>query len=596
MNQVNKEQMFLATTALEDFWDTTKPIVFLGDWCLRYSRRSVWEPLHGEVLQGIWKDKKKFIDAYLYLQDVYERLLQKMVELLDEAHGEQHNIRYWRIIIGPWLFHYIDVLYDCYLCIQQAKLKYQSFDTIVLSEDSFITPRSTFEFYLLSQDDPYNLQIYSRILSSEGKIFRQKPYKIVGREHFDSPSQKNVSRFLKDKFITLYSYLVAMTDAGKSVFLSEPYFSRVSILKLFFKSNGTVKPIFSRNVKIREVVKNMNMRRLFEKISLSDNDFEKLLLRLLPLDIPYVFLESYKIAEKKSSLYPTKPRAIVSAISWYYDEYFKIWAAAAAESGSFICSVQHGGNYGLDQYNQALDHEIAIADRFYSWGWLYPEYHKRIVPIAANKLVGKEKPKRENKNNQILFAGTASFRYLLRLQYPTNNYLNKYYEDQIKFIQNLNQNYEKLVTYRSFIRDYGLDITQRIKNKCPNLLIEGWGVSFQKRLMNCKLFVCDHLSTVHAEALSLNIPTILFWDPETYIHRAEAHKYIESLHAIGILHYSPESAASKVNEVYDNIDDWWHERKRQLAISEFCDHYAKSSPNAINEWVGEFKKIIEPVQ
>ena len=61
MNQADKERVFLATTALEEFWDTTKPIVFLGDWCLQYSRRNVWEPLNGEILQGIWKDKKRFL-------------------------------------------------------------------------------------------------------------------------------------------------------------------------------------------------------------------------------------------------------------------------------------------------------------------------------------------------------------------------------------------------------------------------------------------------------------------------------------------------------------------------------------------------------
>jgi hypothetical protein len=43
------------------------------------------------VHQVIWKDKNRFIDAYMYLQDVYQRLLQKMAASLDEVHGEQHG-------------------------------------------------------------------------------------------------------------------------------------------------------------------------------------------------------------------------------------------------------------------------------------------------------------------------------------------------------------------------------------------------------------------------------------------------------------------------------------------------------------------------
>jgi len=96
---------------------------------------------------------------------------------------------------------------------------------------------------------------------------------------------------------------------------------------------------------------------------------------------------------------------------------------------------------------------------------------------------------------------------------------------------------------------------------------------------------------VHAEALSLNVPTILFWDPDSMICRREAITRLDNLRAVGILHDSPESAAKMVNEVYDNVDDWWNDRERQLARFDFCDQFAKNSPNAIDEWTNEFRKI-----
>jgi len=582
--------VFLATTALEDFWDTTKPVVFLGDWCCRYSRRNVWEPLNGEVLQGIWKDKKRFIDAYMYLQDVYERLLQQMAALLDEVHGEQHNIRYWRIIIGPWLFHYIDVLYDRYLSIQTAKSKYPFFDTIILSEDSFITPRSTLESHLLSQDDPYNLQIYSRILSVEKNNFRQKSSDIIERKV--QPIRKNnLLGVIKKKFFTTCARSIILAKTGKTVYLVAPYFPKSSIIKIFLKSKGIVKPIFHANEEIPVATSNNNMRSFFKKVSLNNDEFEKLIVQLLPYDIPYSFLESHKMIKKESLSYPSKPRAIMSWVSWYFDEKFKIWAATAAESGCSLYGVQHGGNYGIDQYMQALDHEVTITDKFYSWGWNDSELKERIVPMTMSIAIGKKKFEKNNKNTKILFAGAATPRYLYRLQYANNNHLEKYYQDQIRFLKRVGLSYQRFISYRAFIQDYGFDISKRIQNACPNLIMEGWDIPFQESLMNCKLFVCDHLSTVHAEALSLNIPTILFWDPESNIYRTEARRSLENLHALEILHYSPESAASKVNEVYDNVDDWWTERERQSARLEFCDHFAKNSPNAIDEWANEFRKI-----
>jgi len=590
MNQENKERVFLATTALEEFWDTTKPIVFLGDWCCRYSRRNVWGPLNGEVLQGIWKDKKRFLEAYIYLQDVYERLLQQMAKLFDEVHEEKHDIRYWRIIIGVWLFNYIDVLYDRYLSIQTAKSKYPFFDTLILSEDSFITPRSTLESYLLSTDDPYNLQIYSRILSVEKNDFRQN-FSDILRRKAQQIRKKNLLGVIKKKFITTWARSITLAKTEKSIYLVGSYFSKSSLIKIFLKSKGKIKPIFSINGEIPVATPNNDMRSFFKKVSLNNNGFENLIEQLLPYDIPYSFLESYKMIKKESLNYPSIPRAIMSWVLWYFDEKLKLWAAAASESGCSLYGAQHGGNYGIDQYMKALDHEVTITDKFYSWGWNDSEIKERIVPMTVSIAFGKKKFEKNNKNTKILFAGTSSSRYLYRLHYPTNNHLKKYFEDQIRFFKSVGLSYNKFIRYRAFIEDYGLDISKQIQNACPDLVMEDWDIPFQESLMHCKLFVCDHLSTVHAEALSLNIPTILFWDPESYIHRAEARRYLENLHAVGILHYSPESAASKVDEVYDNVGDWWNDRERQLARLDFCDNYAKYSPKAIDEWINEFKKI-----
>jgi len=584
------DKVFLATTALEDFWDITKPIVFLGDWCLRYSRRSVWENLNKEVLDGIWKDKRKFHDAYLYLQEIYELLLKQMAELLDEVHEEHHNIRYWRIIIGPWLFHYLDVLYDRYLCIEQAMEKYKYYDTIILNEESFVTPRSTLEFVLLSVDDPYNLQIYSRILSAKECNFKKKSYNLTKSED-QNISKNNILKNIKRKIITKFMHSIALADANKSVYLVDPYFSNKSIIKLFLKTKGKVKPIFTTEEKLPDATPNQNMRNCFKNISLNNDKFQKIIANYLAYDIPYVFLESYKMIKKESFNYPSKPKAIVSWVSWYFDEKFKIWAAIASEAGSSLYGVQHGGTHGIDKYMQSMDHEIAITDKYYSWGWNYPEFHERIVPMPASKIIGRNKFKKNKNNNRILFAGNAFPRYLYRLQYPTNNHMKKYCDYVIKFIKSVNLAYQKFINYRAFIQDYGLDIVKRIQNTYPDLVMEDWDIPFQESLMNCKLFVCDHLGTVHAEALSLNVPTILFWDTESIINRTEVNGYFSNLNATGILHYSPESAANKVSEVYDNVDDWWSDRERQSARLEFCDKFAKISPNAIDEWSNELNKI-----
>ena len=48
---------------------------------------------------------------------------------------------------------------------------------------------------------------------------------------------------------------------------------------------------------------------------------------------------------------------------------------------------------------------------------------------------------------------------------------------------------------------------------------------------------------------------------------------------VGIIHLTPESAAKQVNEVWDNIDEWWLGDKVQEAKREFCKKYARVSEN-----------------
>jgi len=77
-------------------------------------------------------------------------------------------------------------------------------------------------------------------------------------------------------------------------------------------------------------------------------------------------------------------------------------------------------------------------------------------------------------------------------------------------------------------------------------------------LENCRLYVCDHLSTTFAEALAANKPTVLFCNPETNRLRLDAQPYFDLLRNSGILFDTPETAASAVAAVYGDVEAWWN--------------------------------------
>ena len=72
------------------------------------------------VLPYHWDDRNKLYKDYLNLRDLYEQVLVDLSQKLNGLHGVDHSVRYWRIILGYWLFDFIQVLYDRYSCIKTA--------------------------------------------------------------------------------------------------------------------------------------------------------------------------------------------------------------------------------------------------------------------------------------------------------------------------------------------------------------------------------------------------------------------------------------------------------------------------------------------
>ena len=71
---------FLATTAIESCWDTTKSILFLGRWCQLYNRKSFIEKLDCRLMDSPFQGENDAHNAYVYIDDFYEKILPFIVE------------------------------------------------------------------------------------------------------------------------------------------------------------------------------------------------------------------------------------------------------------------------------------------------------------------------------------------------------------------------------------------------------------------------------------------------------------------------------------------------------------------------------------
>jgi len=103
-----------------------------------------------------------------------------------------------------------------------------------------------------------------------------------------------------------------------------------------------------------------------------------------------------------------------------------------------------------------------------------------------------------------------------------------------------------------------------------------------------RIIVHSYDSTGLLETLEANIPTIAFWQNGLDHLVDEAIPYYNLLIGVGIVHLTPESAALKINEVWDDVEKWWQSSQVQSAREIFCSQYARTSKRPIRD----LKKIL----
>jgi|APSaa5957512535_1039671.scaffolds.fasta_scaffold03491_2 putative transferase (TIGR04331 family) len=585
---------FLATTAIESCWDTTKSILFLGRWCQLYNRKSFIEKLDCRLMDSPFQGENDAHNAYVYIDDFYEKILPSIVEALNATHQTNYSLRYWRIVVGPWLRNYIAVIYDRFVYITNALEEYPDLSTITLSENSFVVHLDTSSFQTATGEDLYNLQIYSKIFLFLGKKFPSKNFKTKSSSCYGKPEKWSFRRSLASKYTSLCRFISLSFFPSSLVFFNNSYFSRKVEFRLLMSSFG--KYIFERgsdNIDLKSCQYDASMREIFKNFSYKDDDFSKCLASMLFSDLPKCFVEDYQsIREIGKNRYPNVVKVIFSANAWYFDEVFKCWSAELAENGTILLGTQHGGEYGIISDMEALDHEIKIVDYYYSWGWKRENCFAEVIPMPSVKLMGRKKIGAKNSKVGILLATTSYPRYLIK-PFILPSAFNDYMQWTKRFSEALPKDLLSLLCVRPHYRDFGWNFVQRLKEHIPNLKLDSWNNTFLKSIEEHRLYVCDHLSTTFAEALVANKPTILFWNPKDNQLLPEAKYYFDMLRKSGILFDSPEAAATAVGNIYDDVESWWNDSDRQKTISIFCDQYCRTSTDAIDLWINELNRVVD---
>lgn len=592
---------FLATTALSDFWDVSGKIIFLGEWCCLYKDMNYLKTLDYSILESPLRENENFCKFLNSVTELYERLIPVFSQVLNFIHKVNYSDRYWRIIIGFWLLSFIEVLSDKYLHLRIAIDEFSPIYTIGMHRDDYVILMRGSELYSYAQQDLYNLQLISRLAQYMGIPIEYHQLKEKGKFEFHS-NLINLALSIKKEMMFINSALrkpFHCKKNGYSVFIVESLFKRQAIHRLM-KEYHFIHEIRSKRQNRKKYHPNHTMRSNFIKSLKKNftprNEFEDLFISVIEHEIPFTYLEGYvdtiQLSQKIFD-WSDKPCIIFTANAFWGNDLFIFWAANQSENGSLILCEQHGGNYGsLKMLN--MEQELKIADIFYTWGWSLSTSDKFRIR-SATRLVDYGTYSDTNRDG-LLYGITSFSRYIYGTNYILNNYTyNKYLEMQLQFLHSLTPEMRERMGVRCYLHDYGWGEKSRILDEFPTLKIEGWNLSFEKRLEKTRLYICDHLSTTFIESLYSGTPTIIFWDRCFNDYYPEAEEYYDELNKAGILYYSAEEAAEVINIHYDDIEMWWQNEERQRVKNTFIKRFGFVSDDPIQEWGEEFMQLISKI-
>ncbi len=577
--------MNLVCTAITSTWEPSDNIL-LGEWCRLYNDRDRSEKLDAKILPYPW-DKRELIPlAYHDLLPLYETILLELGTELNSIHRVQHSPRYWRISIGPWLLLFMESLLERFTCLIASKEHGFITRTKLIPPQTLPPPRDTSELRELLSGDLYNLHLYSRVID-ELSLY-QVSYSSVATSMLPPAPRRSYKRKVKNIAAQLGRFIPALLH--QVVFVSS-YFKRSDLLKLQL-ALGQVPYLIGPELEISDYAPDPKYRSQIALKVTDCSDFERLVRGLITSELPCSFLEGYsELVELARASYPRNPRVIVTANAHLASDVAQAWMGEAIEQGAKLAIIQHGGHYGTGLWSSTDDHEIAIADRFYSWGWdsnLTP----RVKPLDAPKLIGISSTLRPSASGGLLLVSNSLPRYSYRMySIPVAGQFLRYLNQVSDFCELLDDHIKPELTVRLHPQDLGWNDRARMLKRNPELNIYRGGEPLHSQLNRSRLVVGTHNATTYLESLAANYPTIIFWNPDLYELSESALPYFEELRAAGIFFHSPEEAAAKVNQVFAEPSAWWNKYEVQRARKRFIDRFACSTPDWLGNWRNELRAL-----
>ncbi|MDC0553777.1 LIC12162 family protein [Flavobacteriaceae bacterium] len=521
----------------------------------------------GELL----KESLRSVKYYNYLSD-------KLGEKLNSEYNLNLSEHFWSIFFNSWLTVLIQI------CLKREKsvlniidkYKDQEISVVISNKKQNWKFSDSLDFLNNGVVNPeFNEWLNSRILEhqiplkwkvSYKKIEQSKKKKILNKNKNKNKNKIKIKTFLN----RIISFLTSRCSSiyGFNV-LDKFYFSFL----LIFKSK------ISRKENVEVLKENINWSFNFIDDIINKLDFEY-----------FNKLPSVKINKNKGG-----KLKLISAEDLFYDSDKIIDCAKRVEGGEYLIGTQHGGHtYGSALITDFLNSiELNKCLQFFTWGWNnIGGSTTSLQPLSSPYLEG-YKNKHIRKNEKIILVGTRMHLFFRRFESaPQPQQWLAYREQKTKLISKIIdiENCKDDFFYRPYFNEIGsLKETSFLKNKFPDLsFIKG---DLHKEIFSCRLLILDHPGTTLNIAMAGNIPVLCIWHEESFHFNEYASESLANLKKNNIFFSDVDELIIHLNNIEDNVSDWWQSTEIQTTRIEWCNTYARTSNHWRKEWTNQLINI-----
>jgi putative transferase (TIGR04331 family) len=579
-----QEPYFLVTTDFVESWPQGKKLLFIDQQLLTpLKSKNIAEY---ELIDNALEDEFVKTEKNHFTTALSRKLLPCVTSYLNELHKTDHDIPYWTLCINLWLTNFVDVLLQRWdmttaIGVSPHTIRYRVYPV----NQNLICPNTSRDLVKLSQSAAWNHHMFAEILNERNLATIE-----VADSAIDWSSEvltHQNSKIIQSTKGAIYKFLQKRVARFSESIISATYLPRKSEWLLAFKLRSLPIRWFEPSIDHTNI--DFDFRNSVKLTGISSSEFETFIRKLLPLHLPRAVVENFKEINHQivAMNLPKIPKVIFTSNLHNSSDTFAIWAARCQQSGTRIVIGQHGGLFGQTSPPTRNEfQELAIADKYLSWGW--DDGAPNLVRGPTFITLGAKQLRRLSVPTDLVLITDGLYKYSRR-PWSTSTENTLYLSNLFDFVHQLPVSIQSSLLVRLYKGHEHFDSKQvaRWTEFEEQIRVDNGEQPIQNLRKNAKLIICTTLGTSEVEQFYSKIPTVIFLDLKIVHLRQSMIPVFKLLEQAGAVHYSVESLVNHITSVWDDVDSWWNMPKTQEAVSNFQSKFAQQIPDGLRFIVNE---------